>query len=87
MKNKYLEFEEDLKGYLALSENLEDEGIKNLITSMKNEFEEEKMSMKNKQDNNINSLINEMMKKNLLNNISICNINSDTIAQIAELFK
>ena len=87
MKNKYLEYEEDLKGYLALSENLEDEGIKNLITSMKNEFEEEKMSMKNKQDNNINSLINEMMKKNLLNNISICNLNSDTIAQIAELFK
>ncbi len=87
MKNKYFDFEEDLKGYLALSEKLDDEGIKNLITSIKSEFEEEIISMKNKLDNNINSLINDMMNKNLMNNISICNLNSDTIAQMAELFK
>ena len=87
MKNKYFEFEEDLKGYISLSENLEDEGIKNLITSLKKDFEEEIMLIKSKQDNKINSLINEMVNTNLMNNISICNLNSDTIAQIAELFK
>ena len=87
MKNKYLDYEEDLKGFMALSENIEDEGIKNLISSLKSEFKEDLILMKKEQEESINSLVLEMKKNNLLNNISIRNLNSDTIAQIAEVFK
>ena len=87
MKNKYLDYEEDLKGFMALSENIEDEGIKNLISSLKSEFKEDLILMKKEQEESINSLVLEMEKNNLLNNISIRNLNSDTIAQIAEVFK
>jgi hypothetical protein len=87
MKNKYLDYEEDLKGYMALSENIEDEGIKNLISSLKSEFKEDLILMQKEQEESINSLVLEMERNNLLNNISIRNLNSDTIAQIAEVFK
>ena len=87
MKNKYLDYEEDLKGFMALSENIEDEGIKNLISSLKSEFKEDLILMQKEQEESINSLVLEMEKNNLLNNISIRNLNSDTIAQIAEVFK
>ena len=86
-KNKYLDYEEDLKGYMALSENIEDEGIKNLISSLKSEFKEDLILMQKEQEESINSLVLEMERNNLLNNISIRNLNSDTIAQIAEVFK
>ena len=87
MKNTYLEYYDNLKDYIALSENIDDLNIKNLILSLKNDLEEDLILIKKEEDNKINSLIIEINNKNLNDNISISNLNSDTIAQIAKVFK
>ena len=87
MKNTYLEYYENLKDFIALSENIDDLNIKNLILSLKNDLEKDLILIKKEEDNKINSLIIEMKNKNIIDNISISNLNSDTIAQIAEVFK
>ena len=87
MKNTYLEYYDNLKDYIALSENIEDLNIKNLILSLRTDLEEDLILIKKEEDSEINSLIIEMNNKNLNDNISISNLNSDTIAQIAKIFK
>ncbi len=87
MKNTYLEYYDNLKDYIALSENIDDLNIKNLILSLRTDLEEDLILIKKEEDSEINSLIIEMNNKNLNDNISISNLNSDTIAQIAKIFK
>ena len=87
MKNSYLEYEENVKGYLSLTEDPTVEPFKTLIESLKTEFNESLFLINTGEEKEIQSLTEEMQNNRLVDTISISNLNDDTIAQIAEVFK
>ena len=87
MKNQYLEYEENVKGYLALCDDPNQEPFKTLIESLKTEFNESLFLINTEEEQEIKTLIENNVKNNLVDMISISNLNDDTIAQIAEIFK
>ncbi len=87
MKNQYLEYEENVKGYLALCDDPNQEPFKTLIESLKTEFNESLFLINTEEEQEIKTLIENNVKNNLVDMISISNLNDDTIAQIAEVFK
>ena len=87
MKNQYFEYEENVKGYLALCEDPNQEPFKTLIESLKTEFNESLFLINTEEEQEIKTLIENNVKNNLVDMISISNLNDDTIAQIAEIFK
>jgi len=87
MKNSYLEYEENVKGYLSLTEDPTVEPFKTLIESLKTEFNESLFLINTGEEKEIQSLTKEMQNNRLVDTISISNLNDDTIAQIAEVFK
>ena len=87
MKNSYLEYEENVKGYLSLTEDPTVEPFKTLIESLKTEFNESLFLINTSEEKEIQTLTEEMQKNRLVDTISISNLNDDTIAQIAEVFK
>ena len=87
MKNQYFEYEENVKGYLALCEDPNQEPFKTLIESLKTELNESLFLINTGEENEIKTLTEKNIKNNLVDMITISNLNDDTIAQIAEIFK
>ena len=87
LKFQYLEYEENLKGYLSLTEDPTIEPFKSLIEALKEELNESIFLINRDENKEIEILINEMKNNKLNESIIISNLNDDTIAQIAEIFK
>ena len=82
-----MEYEENLKGYLSLTEDPTIEPFKSLIEALKEELNESIFLINRDENKEIEILINEMKNNKLNESIIISNLNDDTIAQIAEIFK
>ena len=72
---------------MALCDDPNQEPFKTLIESLKTELNESLFLINTGEENEIKTLTEKNIKNNLVDMITISNLNDDTIAQIAEIFK